>query len=163
MNEQYKDTKNGICLPDAYNLRKISAEFQVSSDYILGLTDELEIKYLAQDITLMFEKYKQLRFNPILEDEDYYWIKLEVSEEKTYIESTYTQWEGFAEDGTEIRVPRNVEPEAVLELCDKRGDFIVIINKISEISLYCLFGGNAIIKESLYKEHLSNIFKPKES
>lgn len=158
--ELYKDTKNGVSLPDAYNIRKISAEFQVSSDYILGLTDEIESKYPAQDVTLLFKRYKHMKLNPILKDEEYYWIKLEVNEDRTYTRSTQTECAGFTEDGKEIRVARKVIPEKVIELCNKMGDSAVIINKISEIGLLYLFGGNAIITETLCKEHMPNVLEP---
>lgn len=37
---------------------------------------------------------------------------------------------------------------------------IVIINKTSEIGLFYLFGGNAIITETLCKKHMPNILEP---
>jgi len=153
--------KNGVSLPDAYNLRKISAEFGVSSDYILGLTDELEIKYPAQDVTLLYKEYKKLLSNQIMEDEDYYWIKIEVDEERAYTKTIQTEWAGFTEDGKEIRVARKVIPENVIELCNKIGDSAVIINRTSEIGLFYLFGGNAIITETLCREHIPTILEPK--
>lgn len=163
MYEQYKDMKNGVSLPDAYNLRKISAEFGVASDYVLGLTDELETKYLAQDVTLLYKKYKQLLVNPIMENEDYYWIKIEVDADRAYIRSTQTEWVGFTEDGKEIRVARKVIPENVIELCNKVGDSAVIINKISDIGLFYLFGGNAIITENMCRECMPEVLEPKIS
>lgn len=159
MYELYRDTKSGVSLPDAYNLRKISAEFLVSSDYILGLTDELESKYLEKDVIILFKRYKKMMLNPIIKDEKYYWIKLEVDKDRTYIRSTQTEFTRFNEDGKEIRVAREVIPEKVIELCNKIGDFAVIINKISEIGLFYMFGGNAIITETLCKECMPNILE----
>lgn len=153
--------KNGESLPDAYNLRKISAEFQVSTDYILGLTDEAEIRYPATDVTLLFKKYKQMMKNQIIKNEEYYWIKVEVDEDRTYIRTVQTEWAGFTEEGKEIRVARKVIPEKAIQLCNKLEDSPVIINKASEIGLFYLFGGNAIIAETLCKEHMPSILEAK--
>ena len=159
--ERYKGMKAGENLPDVYNLRRISEEFNISTDYILGLTNEFETKYLPKDVTSLFNRYKQMQSNPIKDGEDYYWIKLELDENNSYVRSTQTMWVGFTEDGREIRMAREVIPEKAIELCKKIGDIPVIINKVSEIGLFYLFGGTAMISKKLCKEHLPEILEPK--
>ena len=60
----------------------------------------------------------------------------------------------------EIRKARKVIPENVIKICEQLKRSIVIINKVSEISLFYLFGGEAIIREELCKEHMNEILKP---
>lgn len=152
------------CLPDVYNLKKIAVEFNISSDYILGISDDAvrsdEDSFVK--ITLLYQDYKKMRFNSILPDEDYYWITFEVKEDKTYITSVQTKCIGFADEECkkEIRVPREVIPEKAIELCKKVKGDPVIINKISEIGLYYIFGGDAIIRRKLCEEHMPNIVAP---
>ncbi len=147
--------KSGEVLPDVYNLRKISAAFQVSSDYIIGLTEELDSSFLAPEVTLLFNRYKEMMKNLIIEKEKYYWIKVEVNEDRSYTRSVQTEWAGFDENGEEIRRAREVIPEKVIAICQKLDEPVVVINKISEISLLYLFGGNAIITAKLYEEHIN--------
>lgn len=146
--------KNGEVLPDLYNLRKISTVFQVSSDYIIGLTNELEPTYIAPEVALLFDEYKKTLKNSVDNNEEYYWIKVEVNNNNDYTKVIQTQWCGFDKIGNEIRKPREVIPQNVIEICEKLGEPVAIINKISEIGLLYLFGGNAIIKKTLYEEHL---------
>lgn len=155
--------ENGVSLPDAYNLKRMSMEFGVSVDYILGLTDNMEVSYQAEEIGLLYKKYKQMMYNPILKDEEYYWIRIEITEEKEYIRSMQTEWVGFIEENgmrKEIRKPRAVIPENAIEICKKLRGTPVIINKVSEIGIFYLFGGEAIISESLCKKHLPEILEP---
>lgn len=40
-------------------------------------------------------------------------------------------------------------------------DLLIIINKVSEIGLFYLFGGTAMISKKLCEEHLPEILEPK--
>lgn len=146
--------KSGEVLPDVYNLRKISVAFQVPSDYIIGLTDEFESSYKAEEVALLFDWYRQSMSNTVKSDEKYYWIKVEINDDKCYTRMVQTEWAGFDEDGMEIRIPREVIPENVINICKGLGEPIVVINQVSEIGLLYLFGGNAIITELLYNEYI---------
>ena len=139
-------------MPDVYNLRKMSLAFHVSSDYIIGLTNQIESNYEATDVAILFENYRDIFKNPINTQEDYYWIKIKVDDNKNYIELMQTRWIGFDEDDNEIREPREVIPEKVIEICKSLNEPVAIINKISEIALLYLFGGNALIRKDLYEE-----------
>lgn len=146
--------KNGEVFPDIYNLRKMSIAFNISSDYIIGLTNEIESNYEATDVVRLFENYRNTLKNSINE-EDYYWIKIEVDDNKDYIKLMQTKWAGFDENENEIRKPREVIPENVIKICKQLNEPVAIINKISEIALLYIFGGNALIRKDLYEEHMA--------
>lgn len=154
--------ENGDSIPNTYILKRISLEFGISTDYILGLSNEMKIKYEAEDVALLYQRYKELMNNKIQEDEEYYWITMQVKEDREYITSVQTEWIGYTDEPIrrEIRRARAVIPENVIKLCKQINRPIVIINKISEIGLLYLFGGEAIIRKSLCEEHLSNILEP---
>lgn len=122
----------------------------------------MKIKYEAEDVALLYQRYKELMNNKIQEDEEYYWITMQVKEDREYITSVQTEWIGYTDEPIrrEIRRARAVIPENVIKLCKQINRPIVIINKISEIGLLYLFGGEAIIRKSLCEEHLSNILEP---
>lgn len=158
--QRYENEKS---LPDVYNLKRIAMEFGVSTDYILGLSNEMDITYYAEDVMFLYEKYKKMMKNSI-KKEDYYWIKMKIEENNNYVTSVQTECVGIIdEDGEnmkEIRKARKIIPENVIKICDQLKRNIVIINKFSEISLFYLFGGEAIIREELCKEHMKHILEP---
>lgn len=159
--QRYENEKS---LPDVYNLKKIAIEFGVSTDYILGLSNEMDISYQAEDVMELYQRYRKMMKNPIKEGEDYYWIKMEVEEEGNYISSLQTECTGMIGDDMdemqEIRTARKVIPENVIKICEQLKRNVVIINKISEIGLFYLFGGEAIIREELCKEHMKELLEP---
>jgi len=158
--QRYENEKS---LPDVYNLKRISMEFGVSTDYILGLSNKSNVSYQEEDIIFLYQKYKKMMLNPI-KKEDYYWIQMKVDEDKKYITSVQTECTGILDEDIknikEIRKARKVIPENVIKICEQLKRNIVIINKVSEISLFYLFGGEAIIREELCKEHMKEILEP---
>lgn len=158
--QRYENEKS---LPDIYNLKKISMEFGVSTDYILGLSNKMDTVYQAEEIMSLYQKYKKMMINPI-KKEDYYWIQMKIGEDKNYITSIQTEYIGNISEGNEkmqeIRRARKVIPENVIKICNELKRNIVIINKASEIGLFYLFGGEAIIREELCKEHMKEIIEP---
>lgn len=158
--QRYENEKS---LPDCYNLKKISMEFGVSTDYILGLSNKMDATYQTEDIMLLYQKYKKMIFNPI-KKEDYYWIQMKIEDDNNYITSIQTECTGIMDEGNksmqEIRKARKVIPENVIKICEQLKRNIVIINKVSEIVLFYLFGGEAIIREELCKKHMKEILEP---
>ena len=156
--------ENEHSIPDTYNLKRISMEFGVSTDYILGLSDKMEASYQAEDVTLLYQRYKKMMLNPIQKEKDYFWIKMEMKEDKSYLTSVQSEWVGFIGEGTnemkEIRSARKVIPEKVIQICEQLRRRPVIINEASEIGVFFLFGGEAIIAEELYEEHVKRILEP---
>ena len=75
--QRYENEKS---LPDCYNLKRISVEFGISTDYILGLSDKMEVAYQTEDIMFLYQKYKKMTLNPI-KKEDYYWIQMKMEED----------------------------------------------------------------------------------
>ncbi len=158
--QRYENEKS---LPDCYNLKRISVEFGISTDYILGLSDKMEVAYQTEDIMFLYQKYKKMTLNPI-KKEDYYWIQMKMEEDKNYVTSIQTECTGIIEESSEgikeIRKARKVIPENVIKICEQLKRNVVIINKVSEIGLFYLFGGEAIIREELCKEHMKEILEP---
>ena len=87
-----------------------------------------------------------------------------MEEDKNYVTSIQTECTGIIEESSEgikeIRKARKVIPENVIKICEQLKRNVVIINKVSEIGLFYLFGGEAIIREELCKEHMKEILEP---
>ncbi len=158
--QRYENEKS---LPDCYNLKRIAMEFRISTDYILGLSNKMDVTYQTEDIMLLYQKYKKMILNPI-KKEDYYWIQMKMEDDRNYITSIQTECIGIIgesnESMQEIRKARKVIPENVIKICEQLKRTVVIINKVSEIGLFYLFGGEAIIREELCKNHMKEILEP---
>ena len=148
--QRYENEKS---LPDCYNLKRIAMEFRISTDYILGLSNKMDVTYQTEDIMLLYQKYKKMILNPIKMEDD-----------RNYITSIQTECIGIIgesnESMQEIRKARKVIPENVIKICEQLKRTVVIINKVSEIGLFYLFGGEAIIREELCKNHMKEILEP---
>lgn len=152
--------ETGKSIPDCYTLVRISTFFNVSADYILGLTSyekEIEIeKYRIKEdgsYNILYKRYLDcLNHYEVYDQDIYYWISLDKNEI-----TGQTQWVGFSDEESkiEIRKLRPIHPENVIKLCKKLRIKPIVINEEKDIPIFIVYGGQAIIKSDLCEKYLS--------
>lgn len=155
--------ENDVYEPTYINLDRMSKAFNVSINYLIGKEQDGDLDYVK--VHQFYKRYKSLFTNEILENEDYYWISLEIADDGTYIPGCYSCWAGFTEDSPpqEIREARRFihsDVPAAIELCTQIKEPPIILNKISEIGLFYIFGGQAIASCSLCDKHMPEFVGP---
>lgn len=155
--------ENNSYEPTTYILKRLAAVFDVSAEYLLGQGSMESLSYA--DVYHLFELYKKLYHNEPLFDEPYYWISLRISKEGQYLANCFTQWIGYTQDTPpkEIRGPRRFSGEQTTEIihfCTETRERPIILNRISELGPFFVFGGQAIARASLCEEHLPEIITP---
>lgn len=141
--------EKGHSLIDTHNLIQLSLYFQVSTDYLLGLSDKKQINESGNIIMTLGEIISNSKSNLPDKNEQYYWIN------KTQdIIGGQTIFKGYTEDFKEIRILRAVIPEPAIHLCSEHYGPPMIINTADEAYAFTIMGGHAIIKESICKEYL---------
>ena len=142
---RYEGSKSLI---ETHTLIRLSIFFNVSTDYLLGLSQEKnnvgedDYKMNLQEIV-----YKS-KLNIFYKNEDYYWI----TKSNDVI--------GFNEDNKEIRTLREVIPERAKEICSKNHKTPMIVNTPEEAFVFNIIGGDAIVLKSICKEYLSEFLEP---
>lgn len=121
-------------------------------------TEEKSIEEIAQILqTTNFGElqyyYHLARFNCIA-DTDYYFI---YSVAGRY--STQLKWVGFDEYKNDIWAPREVIPQKMILLCSQLYGDPIIINDESDVFLFRIFGGYALVKKPLYHAHFTSFLK----
>lgn len=130
---------------DTHTLMKASDFFKVTSDYLLGISNQKSSK---DDI---FNDHYATFF-----DEIYFWI---FEDEASF--GGHSHWVGFSEDSKEIRILRPIIPESALKLhIEIHGFPRLIINKPKEVRTFLRSGGNAFIRKSICEEYLPKFLKP---
>ncbi|MBU3200313.1 helix-turn-helix domain-containing protein [Clostridium estertheticum] len=142
-------------LVETYILIRLSIFFDVSTDYLLGLSKEKnniggeDYKMNLQEIVC------KSKLNIFFENEDYYWIT-----KSEFSIGGQTCFIGFTEDKKEIRTLREVNPRKAIEMCSKTYGTPLIVNTPEEASAFNVVGGNAIVLKSICKEYLPEFLVP---
>ncbi|MBW9156950.1 helix-turn-helix domain-containing protein [Clostridium tagluense] len=142
-------------LIETYTLIRLSLFFNVSTDYLLGLSQEKN--NIGDDdykMNLQETVYKS-KLNIFYKNEDYYWIT-----KSNNIIGGQTYFIGFNEDNKEIRTLREVIPDRAKEICSKNYETPMIINKPEEAFAFNIIGGNAIVLKSICIEYLPEFLEP---
>lgn len=144
---------------ETYTLIKFCLHLNVSSDYILGLSDEdTSVKSTEKNRLDILNNINETKLNTLFLDEDYYWITKDSSTPKY---GGQTVWDGYTEDGREIRVLRPVFPEKAKEVCESvYGYSPMIINSKNDVIPFEVLGGHALIRESICKQFLPQYLLP---
>lgn len=155
--------ETGKSRPDTYSLVKLATFFDVSSDYLLGLTSlmdqmaERESK-LSKYRRIFYKNYIKCKNDyKIYSDEKYYWI--EAKDDKI---GGQTMWEGFTDDSIpkEIRVLRPVIPEKAIEICTQTCGKPMVLNTEEDACTFLMFGGQAIVREEICEKYLPWFLEP---
>lgn len=100
-----------------------------------------------------WQVYYNLARQNCITDEDYYFI-YNVAKRR----DGFTMWNGYDENGNGIRVPRVVKPKETIDLCCKLYGVPIIINDESDVFLFQIFGGYALIKKDIYEREFPDFF-----
>lgn len=153
--------EKGESRPDTYALAELAAYFDVSTDYLLGLSsveEQIESRNLkiSEERKGFYKNYIKCRTNYVIDERsEYYWIFT-----KDDMLGGQTQWEDFTEDGREIRVLRPVIAKKAIETCTEIYGAPMVINSLEDVLTFMVFGGQAIVKKELCEKHLSCFCKP---
>jgi len=168
--QRYETNKN---LPDIYTLAKMSAYFDVSSDYLLGLAGiEQELKETKNKILKgntrneLYKHYLACKNNISIDDNStYFWIYYRDNGDC----GGQTSWVGWTDDSrkTEIRRLCPVDPLKAIEACiEYSGSRPMLVNEVLDVRVFSIFGGEALIKEEVCRKYIpaltGDLFKDTE-
>ena len=142
-------------LIETYTLIKYALFFDVSADYLLGLSEEkndIGSDYYKMDLKLIISESKK---NMPYKNETYYWIT-----KSSEIIGGQTYFIGFTENNKEIRTLREVIPDKAKEICTKIYEVPMIVNTPEEASAFNIVGGDAIILKSICEKYLPQFLEP---
>ena len=145
--------------PSAFILTNSSICFDVSTDYLLGLTTEGGGRKKQQEFVRMIER---VIANQPEESADYYWLSFERDSSGRLISyGGQTQWVGFTPDGKhELRALRPVKPEAAVALCTETDGAPMVVNSEKDLEIFLQFGGESIAKAELIQRCLPFLLEP---
>lgn len=145
--------------PDTYGLAKLASFFNVSADYLLGLSgyeqqmQERESRLRGRKgYNKLYAHYlKCLNDYEITEDADYYWIEL--GDDSI---GGQTQWIGWADEEhrLEIRSLRPVKPRGAIDVCTEVMGKPMVLNSQLDAAVFLIYGGQAIVRADICREYL---------
>ena len=157
--------ENNLSRPDTHALMKLSLFFDVSADYLLGISSyekqlgETVNKILKEGgYNYLYKTNLDSKNNYVIDEESYYfWIYADDDEI-----GGQTVWQGWADEDkkTEIRVLREVHPENAIHACTLTKGKPMVINSKEEAEVFMVFGGHAIIKKEICEKYLPWFMKP---
>lgn len=152
--------ENDHSIPDSHNLMQLSCIFDLSVDYLLGLSDEPDVTFQEK-----YEKrniyYIKLQEQELLENSTYYWVEYDPATE-FYPMRGQMQWAGIR-NGKELYCLRPILPReaaALLRTLERRKPLIV--NDIEDFYVFLNYGGTAFITEEVCKEGVRHLLRPGE-
>ncbi|WP_312650276.1 helix-turn-helix domain-containing protein [Aminipila sp.] len=157
--------ERGKSRPDTYTIAKLAVFFEVSSDYLLGISciqeqkEEIKNKVSGEGTyNIFYENYLKSKNDYIIDvNATYYWI--EANEDKI---GGQTQWVGWTDETREmqIRILRPVIPDKAIELCKQVRGKPMIINSEEDVGIFLIFGGQAIVKKEICEKYLPWFLEP---
>lgn len=152
--------ENDQHLPSSDNLIQLARYFKVTTDYILGLEECIPTE--ANNVVYPDRKNKEMFYEKVEGGEDYYWIFYEDQKDGSAILKYQSQWSGYTNETPpkEIREPRSVDVNKVLNVCNEIYTLPMIINNAEDILTFQMKRGHAIIKESLCAIYFPQVMEP---
>lgn len=148
--------ETGKSRPDTYTLIKLATYFEVSADYLLGLTGlkaEQEERRSRKQYGSLYKAYLDCKNHGAIDEEaEYYWITLD---ERDNV-GGQTVWVGWADEAQsiEVRKLRPVIPEAAIKLCTEVYEKPMVLNCGKDTVIFRIFGGHAIVRTDICEEYL---------
>ncbi len=96
------------------------------------------------------------------EDKDYYSLTIVFGPRGLTEWSSQTVWVGWEDfkRRSELRVPRIVCPEHMVDVWRSAGQSFVVVHDVPSLFLYLRVGGNALIEKTLAEDRLPQFFHP---
>lgn len=153
--------EKGETQPDAHTLARLAFSFEVSTDYLIGLSDNMKSFKMQEK----FNKLGDVFLNSPDKDCTYFWITYNSDIlADTFNVSGQTEWVDFVESdpSRELHRLRSVIPEKAIKLCTKVYGTPMVVNTENDLEVYMVFGGHAIIKKELLDTHFPHMLEPFE-
>ena len=150
--------ENDQSTPETATLIQLAAIFALSTDYLLGLSDNADASFLE-----FYRKksifYRNLQNNHIQKETDYYWLEYS-PEQEAFPMRGQMQWAGM--DGeTELYALRPIIPENCLSLLHYLGkDKPLILNCREDFYVFLNYGGIAFAAEAVCQDCVPHLFRP---
>ena len=150
--------ETGKSLPDTTTLVKLATYFDVSTDYLLGLSGlknqrKEEYGKIRQSgkYNEIYKHYLQSReLHDFNNNETYFWI-FSTRQDGEIIYGGQTEWCGWTDESktVEIRKLRPVIPEIAYKWCCQLYSKPMIISSEYDAAVFRIFGGQAIISQEI--------------
>lgn len=150
--------ENGQSTPDTHNLIQLACIFDLSVDYLLGLSDNADVSFLKpyakRNIYCL-----RLQNQEALEGHTYYWLEYD-PEKEFYPMRGHMEYVG-EKDGRELYQLRPVLPDKAAALLKQIGrPRPLIVNTIEDFYTFLNYGGTAFITEEVCKEGVRHMLRP---
>lgn len=150
--------ENGQFVPDSNNIIQLACIFDISADYLLGLSDDANVT-LSEEYRSQSIDYRRIMGNSIQPNTIYYVIEFAPEYEDIPIRGLMN-WCGQNESG-ELYCLRPIEPEIYISLLLSIGrKKPLIINCLDDYYVFLTYGGNALISEELCKKCVPYLLRP---
>lgn len=150
--------ENDQSLPDTHSLIQLAAIFDLSTDYLLGLSDNAETSFLEPYRTKNIY-YRNAQNNLIQKNVDYYWIEYN-PEKEVFPMRGQMEWAG-KEGEEELYALRPIIPENCLFLLEKLGQKRpLILNCREDFYVFLIYGGIAFATEEVCKDCVPYLLQP---
>lgn len=156
----------GRSLPDTNTLVKLATFFDVSTDYLLGLSglenqrrEEYGKIRRSGKYNAIYQHYLRSRELPALDESaTYFWI-FSVWQDGDIAYGGQTEWCGWADEARtiEIRKLRSVRPAAAYRLCSEVYSRPMIILNEYDAAVFRIFGGQAIIRQEICEQYFPEV------
>ena len=148
--------------PDTHTLIQLASIFDLSTDYLLALSDNPNTSFLDKYRTNNIYYQRVILNEPIL-TEEYYWVEYDSAKE-VYPMRGQMQWAGFNSKGEELYCLRPILIKQCLKMFEKNllpgKHQPLIINSIEDFYVFLTYGGVAFVTETICKECLRHLLRP---
>lgn len=150
--------ENAQFVPDTHNLVQLAAIFDLSTDYLLGVSDNAETSFLEPYRTKNIV-YRNAQNNPIWKDTNYYWIEYNPKEEPYPLRG---QMEWVDRNNKEdLYALRPIIAENCLLLLEQFGKGKpLILNCREDFYVFLIYGGIAFATEAVCKDCVPYLLRP---
>lgn len=150
--------ENDKSKPDSHNLVQLACIFDLSVDYLLGISDNAEIKFL-KPFSKRNIQYLRVQNQSILEGRTYYWIEYD-PEKEAYPMRGHMECVGEM-DGKKLYQLRAILPENVAGLLKRLGRIQpLIVNDIEDYYTFLNYGETAFVVEEVCREGVRHLLRP---
>ncbi len=148
--------------PDTHTLIQLASIFDLSTDYLLALSDNANTSFLDKYRTNNIYYQRVILNEPIL-TEEYYWVEYDSAKE-VYPMRGQMQWAGFNSKGEELYCLRPILIKQCLKMFEKNllpgKNPPLIINSKEDFYVFLTYGGVAFVTETICKECLRHLLRP---
>ena len=150
--------ENDQSKPDNHNIIQLACIFDLSADYLLGLSDNPDISFREQ-YSKSNVLYRKVQNNSILADHTYYWIEYN-PETEFYPMRGNMEYAG-TKRGRDLYKLRPIYSEQAAALLKSIGRIQpLIVNDMEDFYTLLNYGGTAFITEVVCKKGVSHLLRP---